>query len=395
MIDLILATLFAVSALLIVYHHLGYPVLLKWYARRNPLSPAQTLFRRYREQSGDADMPEITILVPAYNEQLWIADKIRNLACLDYPAGKMKVIIGLDGCSDNTARLARDTIQEAICAETCFEIIEFSENRGKIAVINELMQRVDSELVALSDVSALISVDALQIAAAHFSNPRIGVVNPCYRILETGSVAETKYWQYQSRIKQAETSLGSTLGSHGAFYLFRTALYEPLEENTINDDFILPMKIIEKGYLAHYDADMLALEQEATSQGNDFKRRLRISAGNMQQVLRLWPLFSPRYSGIAFAFFSGKGLRLLTPYLMLSCLITSLLLVSYPLFSIALTAQLALYAIAMLCYLFPVLQVHTLITFITYLMTGHFANLIGGLRYLLGLENKRWIRVKQ
>ena len=395
MIDLILAMLFSVSALLIIYHHLGYPLLLKWYARRNPVRPAQTPFRRYRQQSEDGEMPDITILVPAFNEELWIADKIRNLACLDYPASKIKVMIGLDGCSDNTARLARDTIQEAICSDICFEIIEFSENRGKITVVNDLMQRVDSELVALSDVSALVSVDALQIAAAHFTNPEIGVVNPCYRILETGSVAETKYWQYQSQIKQAETSLGSTLGSHGAFYLFRTALYEPLDENTINDDFILPMKIIEKGYLAHYDPDMLALEQEATSQQNDFKRRLRISAGNMQQVLRLWPLFSPRYSGIAFAFFSGKGLRLLTPYLMLSCLVTSILLAAYPLFSLALMAQVALYAIALLCYLFPALQIHTLITFITYLMTGHFANLIGGLRYLLGMENKRWIRVKQ
>ncbi|NMV11706.1 glycosyltransferase family 2 protein, partial [Vibrio parahaemolyticus] len=101
-----------------------------------------------------------------------------------------------------------------------------------------------------------------------------------------------------------------TIGSHGAFYTFRTHLFEPLEVSTINDDFILPMRIVLRGYSAIYEPNMLALELEQSSDDADFKRRLRISAGNMQQLMQLKKLLLPRYRGTAFAFLSGKVLRL-------------------------------------------------------------------------------------
>lgn len=392
--ELFLITLFTISALIIIYHHLGYPLLLKWYAKSHPLYSVKRQDRHYKKQPMDKALPSITILVPAYNESRWIQDKIRNLACLDYPKNKLTIIIATDGCTDNTVELAHNTIQEAICADTHFEIKEYVINRGKIALINELVPQINSDLVALSDVSALISVDALLIATEYFHDKHVGVVNPRYQLLEQQSLAESKYWQYQCKIKQAETSLGSTIGSHGAFYLFRTKLFEPLAENTINDDFILPMEIIQKGYKAHYDASILALELEATNKEADFKRRLRISAGNMQQVIKLWHMFNPSYMGVAFAFFSGKGLRLITPYLMLLCLTSSVLLIANPIFTFILLVQVNVYLIALICYLVPSLQFHSLLTFITYLLSGHFANLIGGLRYLLGLENKRWKRIE-
>ena len=393
MIDLLLIVLFTFSVILIIYHHAGYPVLLKWYAKTHPLPLIKVRARNYKNQGQDLDLPSITILVPAYNEARWIQDKIRNLACLDYPRDKLKIIIVSDGCTDETVLLAHKTIQEAVCSDTHFEIISHHLNRGKVAVINESMQDIVSDIVGLSDVSALISVDALLIAAEHFNNRNIGVVNPCYQLFSTTNKGEEKYWKYQSLIKKAETTLGSTLGSHGAFYLFRRHLFEPLAVNTINDDFILPMQIVKQGFSAHYDPNMIALELEPSSQNDDFKRRLRISAGNMQQALQLWTLFGPRYMGIAFAFFSGKGLRLLTPYLMLACLTSSVLLSQNLIFFTLLILQLTLYTAALTCYLNPKFQVNTLITLVTYLLSGHLANFIGGLRYLMGLENRRWKRV--
>ncbi|WP_210473656.1 glycosyltransferase family 2 protein [Vibrio crassostreae] len=395
MIDWVLAGLCLFAGMLIIYHHAAYPVLLRWYARRHPARQVAESSRCYKEAQQDCTLPTITILVPAFNEEQWIADKIRNLASLDYPKKKLEVIIACDGCTDKTVDIAQMTIQEAMCSDIHFEIHDHTQNRGKVAVVNEEVTNITSEITALSDVSALISLDALLIAAAHFESDAVGVVNATYQLCPTGNEGENTYWQYQTAVKQCEASLGSSLGSHGAFYLFRTGLFTPLPFNTINDDFILPMQIVKQGYIAEYETQMVALELEESNLKTDFNRRLRISAGNMQQAIRLFGLFSPKFKGIAFAFFSGKGLRLLTPYLMIVCLVCSIFLKDYLLFEVLLWAQVVVYSIGLLGCILPKSLINKPISLISYLVVGHYANFIGGLRYLLGLENSPWTRANR
>ncbi|NOH98648.1 glycosyltransferase family 2 protein [Vibrio sp. 99-70-13A1] len=393
MIDLLLVLACLISGAFIIYHHIGYPLLLRWYSKNHPSNGVQESTRSYKKMRSDRVLPSITILVPAFNEEQWISEKIRNLASLDYPTGKLKVIIACDGCTDNTVQMAEMAIQEAICCDVHFEIHNHRENRGKVALVNEEVCQITSDITALSDVSALISLDALLIASAHFSNNDVGVVNATYRMCPSENQGESTYWAYQTAVKEQEASLGSSLGAHGAFYLFRTELFDQLPANTINDDFILPMQIVKKGYVADYEPKMIALELEETNQSNDFKRRLRISAGNMQQVIELFGLFNPKFGGTAFAFFSGKGLRLLTPYLMIICFISSLLLNHHLVFEILLYAQLTVYGIGVVGYLMPQHLIAKPISLISYLVVGHYANFIGGLRYLLGFENSPWTRV--
>ncbi|MCG9554466.1 glycosyltransferase family 2 protein [Vibrio sp. Isolate31] len=392
MIDWLLAGLYSFSCALIVYHHAAYPLLLRWYAISHPSPHVEKSHRCYKEEQQDCALPTITILVPACNEEQWIADKVRNLASLDYPKKKLQVVIACDGCTDNTVEIAQMTIQEAMCSDTYFEIHDHQVNRGKVATINDELTQIASDLTALSDVSALISLDALLIAAAHFKSDKVGVVNATYQLYPTGNEGENTYWQYQTTVKESEASFGSSLGSHGAFYLFRTHLFEPLPLNTINDDFILPMQIVKQGYIAEYETQMVALELEETNLETDFKRRLRISAGNMQQAILLFGLFSPKFKGIAFTFFSGKGLRLLTPYLMIACLMCSILLRDYLVFEVLLWAQVAVYTIGVLGCILPKRLINKPISLVSYFIVGHYANFIGGIRYIIGLENSPWTR---
>lgn len=394
--DLLWIIGFGLSAFLIVYHHVGYPLLLKWLPlKQQDETKAPFVERAYKASKTDSQLPSITVIVPAYNEEQWIAEKIRNLASLDYPRDKLRVVIACDGCTDNTAEIAQATIQEAICSDTLFIINDHQINRGKVALLNEEMRHVSSDITALSDTSALISCDSLLLASQHYQNENVGVVNATYQIMSTDNQGEAAYWQYQSRVKHQESLLGSTIGSHGAFYTFRTHLFEPLEVSTINDDFILPMRIVLQGYSAIYEPNMLALELEQSSDDADFKRRLRISAGNMQQLMQLKKLLLPRYRGTAFAFLSGKVLRLATPYLMIVCFICSLLLAHNPLFQVMLSAQVGIYSIALITYLMPALNTIKPFKLISYIVIGHLANFIGGMKYLLGMENGRWKRVNQ
>ena len=390
----ILLSLTVASMALVVFHHLGYPLILHWVRRRRPLPTVNVRRRRYRDCRTDRQLPDITILVPAYNEAQWIADKIHNLAVLDYPANRLAIIIACDGCKDNTADIARRTANLPECRHLNITIHRFGRNRGKIAVINDLVPSIRTELIALSDVSALVSIDALLIAAGHFDDPRTGVLNGCYKLLNPGSRGEHAYWRYQSRIMASEAALGSTLGAHGAFYLFRRSLFSPLAADTINDDFVLPMSIVAAGYRARYEQRITALEQEQADLSMDHRRRRRIAAGNMQQLLRLKRLLSPSYGRIAFSFASGKGLRVLMPFLMLIALIGSLWLAPHSLLFLgAAVLQLLAYALAGWQLLMRPVNTHPLSQTLGYLVGGHIAGLVGALRYLCGLERGRWKRV--
>ncbi len=379
---------------LVVYHHVGYPVILKYLARRRQQPPVAYLQRGYRDCSATRSLPSTTLIMPAFNEAGMIEEKIRNLAAIDYPADKLEVVLVCDGCTDDTARIAREIHREPACAHLNLTIVEHGDNRGKLAIVNESVLAATTDLVALSDVSALISVDALLIAVGHFEDKKDGVVSGTYRMFQAGSAGEESYWQYQTAIKTNESALGSTIGVHGAFYVFRTELFSPLPADTINDDFVLPMAIVASGYRAVYEQRINALELECADTAIDHKRRRRIAAGNLQQVLRLWRLLHPRRGGIAFNFASGKTMRVMMPFCLLAAFVGSVILSVHSLLFMALTAAQAVgYGIFLYRHLTITRPAPKIIDTIHYVISGHLAGLIGSSRYLLGLERSRWRRV--
>ena len=230
----------------IVYHHLLYPLLLRLLAsRKSDVEVSQCLI--------DADLPSINLIMPAYNEAGVVAAKIRNVAALNYPADKLKITLIGDGCTDDTMAIAKAVANEPCCVGLTLEIEEHINNRGKVAVLNQAIKDSKSDIVALSDISALINVDGLRMAARRFQQAQVGVVNSTYQFANYSSSGEEAYWRYQSKVKQMETRTGSVIGAHGALYFFRRELFRPLKADTINDDFILPMLIVEQGYQAVHE----------------------------------------------------------------------------------------------------------------------------------------------
>lgn len=370
---------------LAAYHHAAYPILLRWLADRQP--------ERRRPAAG-GDLPHVTLVMPAFNEAAFIAAKIRNLAAVDYPSDRLRVLVGCDGCSDDTAARARAAALEPECADLHIEIVEFPENRGKVAVLNDLIGRVAEGIVALSDVSALISLEALRLAADWFRDPATGVVCAGYRFFRPGTPGEATYWRYQTAIKRQESRLGSTLGAHGALYLFRHELFRPLPGDTINDDFVLPMSMVAQGRRAVYEPEMVALELERASLATDRARRRRIAAGNAQQAIRLHALLHPRHGWPALMFASGKLLRVAMPLCLLMSLLGSLLLSpASPFFALAAGAQLVAWLGAAIAAALPEQRRPAILARILYVLGGHLASAHGTLRWLFGLDRGRWRRV--
>lgn len=383
----LIATITLLSGALVVYHHLIYPLLMRLGPRKAvqdaPANSPQTL-------------PCVDIIIPAYNEGRWIADKIRNLASLDYPEGLLTVHIGFDGCTDDSVSIAAATLAEPICEQLNCKLHVYEQNRGKVALLNQLISEAQAEIVALSDVSALLSIDALKLAAAHFKDANIGVVNSHYLLMQCEDKGEAAYWQYQNKVKVMEASMGTPMGTHGALYLFRRELFSPLPGDTINDDFILPMSIAAEGYQGVQENRIHAVELEPTSASQNFKRRMRIGAGNLQQVIRLKHLLNPAKGKISLLFWSGKTLRVACGALMLIALAGSLYLApGSMLFALLAAVQLVAWGLAILGLIVPACRRSRVIQALSYLITGHMAILAGSIRYLLGLENGRWKRVSK
>jgi cellulose synthase/poly-beta-1,6-N-acetylglucosamine synthase-like glycosyltransferase len=328
------------------------------------------------------------VIVPCHNEAAVIERKIENLQALNYPRDKLAIVLALDGCTDGTAELARKT-----SSSLNLKIVEYPVNIGKVAVLNEQIHEATTHIVALSDASSLVNSDALMIAAGRFAEPSVGVVSSSYCVTDTENPGEQAYWEYQIAVKKGEARLGAPLGAHGAFYLFRRELWTELPADTINDDFVLPMRMVLDGHRAVYEERIACRELERARSSQEFRRRMRIGAGNVQQVLRLWRLASPRLRGVSFAFVSGKGLRALMPFVLLVCLASSVALAIQQggVYRLILAGQLLAIAVATITASVPDnIKLPRKMRALEYLFMGYVATGLGALMLVSGYSSRVW-----
>ena len=387
-IDVTVTIISALSLLAIAYHHFGYPRLLRALTSGRRAAAAQ--------DPPDADtaselLPKVTLIVPAYNEHRVIKAKMRNLLALDYPSDRLRIVIAVDGCTDATESIVRNFVAEAHSLFNV-EIVVTSANVGKLATLNREIARTDSEVVALTDASAALLRNALRRGAAHFLDAGVGVVCASYRLTRTKREAERAYWNYQTDVKRNEALLAAPMGAHGAFYLFRRSAWEPLPSTTINDDFVLPMAIVAKGYRALYDTTIVASELELTTPEQEFSRRIRIGAGNVQQLKWFAKFASPRFGWLAFVFLSGKGLRPLMPgcSIIAGLAITFLAYRGYALFQAAFLLGLIATAVAAFAATHRKKNLPPVVSSLGYLFEGHAASMIGAIRFMRNPERIVW-----
>ena len=363
-----------------VYTYVGYPILVWVFARvwgRQPTRAAMT--------------PTVSLLIPAYNEELYIEEKIRNSLALDYPRDRLEIIVASDGSTDETNAIVKRFASQGV------KLILMWENIGKSAMISRAVPQLGGELVVFSDVSSHLQPNALRLLVQQFADPKVGCVSGRYQLRRAGDLrgeGEGLYWKYEMFIKRQEARLHSILGAHGAFYAIRRALFVPLERTSINDDYLIPMRIVAQGFRAVMEPSAICVERELASVRGEFARRRRIAAGNCQQMMELREMLHPRFGWVAFCFFSHKVLRTLAPLFMVALLFASAWL-PQPWNSIMLTGQGIFYASAALGYLcqrrgWPV----TWLSPIMYFCLGNLAMLLGLLNYCFSRKPLVWERAR-
>lgn len=299
-------TLFWISAAFVVYVYFGYPVLL-WLLR----------FLTRHSSKREPIEPSLTLLIAAHNESDVIAGKVRNALALEYPATKLQIVVASDGSKDNTAEIVR-SISEAE-GRGRVQLLDFVENRGKVATLNDAVSKLTSEIVAFSDASSMLAPDSVRRLAEHFADPKVGAVSGVYRLLKQDQAKlggqEDFYWKYETFLKLQEATLGAFTGAHGSLYAIRRELYPFPAANTINDDFVIPMRIQQNGYRIDYEPAAVAYEEAHEMEG--FSRRVRITAGNIDQLREIKNMIWPPQLMSLFCLLSHKAARLVVPIAML------------------------------------------------------------------------------
>ncbi len=391
-----MAVLFWLAVLFVVYTYLGYPLLVFLFSRLKPVVLPQA-----------NDLPGVTLLIAAYNEEKVIAQKIENALALDYPREKLQILVASDGSSDKTADIVRQFESQGV-------VLSYIPDRnGKMAAITRAMPLARGEIVVFSDANNMYDRQAIRALVAPYADSKVGATTGAKLIIEDGrslSSAEGFYWKYESWIKKSETRLSTCTSAVGEMLSIRKELFVAPARNIVNDDRYMVFDLIRRGYRVFYTPQARSYETVSKSAGDEIVRRTRITVGayqTMAMAAKLLPFNRPL---VLWQVLSHKFFRAFVPFAMLLALFSNLVLVlrpaqpipnafwavATPFNIIFLVLQGLFYAVAALGNLFPSRGKLGKILYIpTFLVNSNLAALLGLYSFLTNKKPHLWKRVNR
>ena len=386
---------------IVFYSYAGYGILLYFLVKLKRLFTTQkTIYVGYET---DAALPEVTFMVAAYNEEKWIDEKIRNSLALDYPSNKIHFFFVTDGSSDSTnERITSYSNHKQNKIELFFK----PERRGKIAAVERVMPFVQTPIVIFTDANTDINPDAVKKIVRHYADPKVGAVAGEKRVQTSGEAAgagEGFYWKYESVLKKWDSELNSVVGAAGELFSIRTDLYQPVERDTLVEDFVMTLRIALNGYKVVYEPEAYAMEGHSENVKEELKRKIRISAGGLQAVWRLRGLLNPfKYGTLSFQYISHRVLRwtlapLALPIIFgLNYLFVLHQLTPVKLYLYLFYAQIIFYTAAILGWLFEQFKIKIKALYIPYYFCMmNYSVFRGFFRLIGGKQSVMWEKVKR
>ncbi len=381
---LLLEIFFWIAFLLIAHSYLLYPIF------------TQLLGRFFKNNSSvythKEELPLVSILMAAHNEEQVIEEKINSILKSSYPSSKVEILIGSDCSTDNTNSI----IKKYADSDNRFHFFEFSNRTGKIGIINLLNQKAKGEILLLTDANVIFESSTLFELVKHFKNPDISLVDSFmkHRNLKADGISyqESNYISNEVNTKHAEGKIwGSLMGPFGGCFAIRRTDFEPIPDNFLVDDFYTCMQVLNNKKRCISDEKAIVLEDVSNNLNAEFKRKIRISSGNFQNLAKFWPLLL-RFNGTAFAFFSHKVLRWLTPFLILFILLVFPFLLAikenYKYFGIFL---LIMFSSITFDFILKKMNIHlVMLRFLTHFTSMNIALFIGFINYLKGIRSSVW-----
>lgn len=391
-----LKIIFWLLLFIVFYAYLGYGMLLFGIIKFRRLTGLAK-----KRVDDPAYEPNVTLFIAAYNEKDFVAAKIQNSLELDYPKEKLKMVWVTDGSDDGTP--------EELKKYDGVVVHHLPQRNGKIGAMNRGMKFVDTPIVVFCDANTMLGNESIRRIVRLFSDPKVGCVSGEKRIFskEKDSAAgagEGLYWKYESALKKWDAELYSVVGAAGELFAIRTELYQEVERDTLLDDFIISLRVAMDGYTIQYDPYAYAIETASANVKEELKRKIRISAGGIQSVVRLSSLLNIfKYGTLSFQYISHRVLRwTLAPLSLLLMLPIGLALaidcgiLQPEFYSILFWLQIMFYLSALLGWYLENRSLRVKVLFIPYyFFIMNLSVFLGLKRYLKGSQTVNWERAKR
>jgi len=381
--------LFWFGIIVVVYTYVGYGVVITLLAKFFGKKPT--------ESDPDAFEPGVTFIVAAWNESAYIRRKAENTLSLDYPKDRIQFIFVTDGSDDGTPDLLADYKE--------ITVLHRPERAGKIAAMERAVEHASNPVLIFSDANTDLNKEAIRNIVKHYSDTSVGAVAGEKRIRmeeeEAASGAgEGVYWKYESYLKTCDYRFYSVVGAAGELFSVRRDLYEAVEPDTLLDDFMISMRVAEKGFRVAYAPDAWAEERPSADVNSEMKRKVRIAAGGIQSVVRLRSLLNPfRNFRLWFQYVSHRVLRwTLAPAMLPVILLANiwLLFSDSVIYLIAFILQAVFYVAAVAGYAMEKQKIRVKVFFVPfYFLFMNICLYFGVVRYWQGKQTVIWERAKR
>ena len=335
--------LFWVAGFLLFFAYAGYPVLLAIWVK---------LWKRAEKRlahSADSQDLSAAVVLVVRNEEARIKERLANLAATNSSCVR-ELIVVCDGCTDGTA------VVTASFPDTRVRVLKVEPGRGKPAGVNAGIAAATSDVIVLCDARQRFLPDTLPKLLAWFSDPATGAVSGALEIEPSASgpgQGVDAYWKLEKLIRRMESELDSSIGCTGAVYAIRRDAFEPIPEDTLLDDVVIPMRIAERGLRVRFCPEAVAYDPQTLQGPSEERRKLRTLGGNFQMLCRYPRWLLPWRHRLWWKLIAHKYLRLLGPVLLLVVLLAAGVLRGQWLYGVALIAQCAFYTGALFAWVFP------------------------------------------
>jgi poly-beta-1,6-N-acetyl-D-glucosamine synthase len=358
--------LFWISIFIVFYSYVGYAILLFILVKIKRIFGSKAIKQEWKDNF------TVSFVVAAYNEKDYIEEKLQNCSLFDYPLDKIEFVFVTDGSDDGTP----DLINQLRSSYNQMNIKVYHESirAGKIAAVERIMPFLTNDIIIFTDANTDINSEGIKRIVRHYNDTNVGGVAGEKRIAQkdkdmAAGAGEGFYWKYESLLKKWDSELSTVVGAAGELFSIRRALYHPVAKDTLIEDFVTTMQLVQQGYKVIYEPDAYAVEGPSATIEDELKRKIRISAGGLQAVYRLSSLLNIfKYGLPSFQYISHRVLRwTLAPLALPIIFITNIFLLSESIiYKIVFICQILFYFAAILGYVLENRKIKFKIFFIPY-----------------------------
>jgi len=382
--DIFFQILFWLSVFAIFHSYVLFPLILKVLAKNK----AQNKITYKKRDS----LPTVSIILASYNEETTIEQKILSTFETDYPIEKIEFLIGSDNSSDKTNNI----IEQYVNKYPQIKFYNFKKRQGKIKIINQLKDKAVNEILIFTDTKVFFRDDTIFNLVKHFKNNEIDLVGGVLinsKLNKEGiAVQEDAYMNREMQIKYNEGIIwGCSMGVFGAIYSIRPNKFYKIPENFKVDDFFITLKVLEKRGKVIFAKDAVADEKLAGNINEEFKRKVRISTGNFQNLKYFKKILLTIFSTSFFTYFSHKVLRWIGPLLLIFIIISLSFLINIKLYQILSILFLITLIIPIIDFILSKINLQfAIFRFVTHFYTMNIALAVGFFNFIKGVKSAIW-----